>query len=195
MGKLTIFIGVPCSGKTTHRNRAYQHAMAVSRDDIRQSVINSFKVEGINLAYADLFTTPSDSKTEHVRLGKVVHGEFEVVREANKRITKHFDIAIKYAKMRLIKGGDVVVDMLNTTEAERLDTLTRLSADSLNDVLIEAIVFKSEGRMSKIKVLNERRSKEGKSIPFFVIEKYSNQLEMPSIREGFDEIRLIDALA
>nr|WP_306309397.1 AAA family ATPase [Vibrio sp. D431a] len=188
-------IGVPCSGKSTYRNQMFgKKTFIISRDDLRDKIVSEMRQAEFDVSYEDFFAKPEEGEEFSSRLYEVVNGEWSLVAEMNKRLKIRFQDQIELAKELAKFGYEIVIDLLNHTLAERkvfIQTFQELDSS----VEFNAVVFDFEQNREKIKVLNERRAQQGKAIPYFVIEKFMRDLEVPSFpSEPFSKITHVDGL-
>lgn len=195
MQKVTFLIGIPCSGKSTYREKELKDAFPISRDDIQTSIINAFQRDGADFTYADFFARPSEFELSHPRLGDVEANGYVLVSQANELLDNIFKYRIKSARNHLRAGGDVVVDLLNLTKEERAPLINELQIEGKN-IPFEAVVFKIGENLSKIEALNARRSSSGKFIPFAVIQGFANIMTppCPETEAIFSKVLFVDGL-
>ncbi|HAG07974.1 MAG: hypothetical protein XD78_0785 [Desulfotomaculum sp. 46_296] len=93
-------------------------------------------------------------------------------------------IAYKRLSQALAVGKEVCFDATNTTKARRKPLISRGKQAGAS---IEAIVF-----LQDLDSLIERNAARppGKRVPGEVIEAKYRELEMPSLEEGFDKIKI-----
>lgn len=195
MQTVTFLIGIPCSGKSTYRNKYHKEAFVISRDDIRESLVDELLQAGFEFEYGDFFVKPKSGESEHPRLGTAREGEFDLVVEANRRMDLRYEMQVEQAGLLLSHGVDVVVDLLNLTSEEREPLISALSVGD-NKVEFDAVVFEYKDNMDKIERLNAKRSELGKVIPFSVIKKFAESLELPCpIKEPFKKVIHVNGLA
>ncbi|CAH6991679.1 conserved hypothetical protein [Vibrio chagasii] len=189
MAKATFFMGIPCTGKTTHRNKHHKGDFVLSRDDLREKIIAEHELE-----YHQLFISPDRGERKpHPVLGAVTRsGKYERVEKANKDLDELFQLYMKGAINELFSGRDVVIDLLNVTVAERKEYIEAFG--SIDGVELHAKTFEFKSQMELIHKLNAARCEQGKMIPKGIIEHFAKVFEKPIANEGFVSVEHINGL-
>lgn len=170
MSNLIFLIAPPCHGKTTYRENNFKNSYIISRDDIRENVIEKY-----NVSYADLFAKPGENEKIDLLVSKI----------ENDYLSSIFN-----AKNALDNGQDVVIDLAKLmTQKDRDDISNKILGNSSKHNKI-AIIFEANNKI--VEKLNKKRGDEtGKVIPFQVIENIKKQFEPINDNEGFVEIKKI----
>ena len=116
---------------------------------------------------------------------------FSMLKEGEDYFSHEDAVWTKYvndAKASLKYNENTILDATHLNEASRTKILRALRS-SLKDVTINAIVFKGDTSTA----LNRNSQREGNAfVPFSVIRRMSTQVTMPSEKEGFNKVYIID---
>jgi len=93
---ITFLIGPPASGKSTYRDKYSTNEVIISRDDIRNEII-----ESVGLSYSDSFY------------------DKEIQKNVNNILQNNISEAIKHKK-------NIIVDMSNINVSQRRKTMSRI---------------------------------------------------------------------
>lgn len=191
-----LFIGLPCSGKSTHLNETYKEedVYVISMDNIKYEYAKK-----MNWGYDEFFERPSkeqiDANAKHERYGKLTEkNNWEHVENANAAMQKDFASMVRRSHNALDEGKRVIVDLTNLTRKDRASV--KKWYNNRDDVNFAATVFEFEENMDLIKSQNRiRGKKENKFIPDYVIPMMAKRFEAVEFDEGINEIKFIDGLA
>lgn len=189
--KVELFIGVPCSGKSTHLENNYNQdeIFVISMDNIRYEY-----AEKTGLSYSDFFKRPSEDETVHPVFGeKTEKGNWFLIETLNDEMHKAFKNRIDQSTSALEHGKRVIVDMTNLTKSVRAGV--RKWFDDVEDVKFSATIFDFEENLDLIKSQNKIRGKEqDKFIPDFVIDNMVKSYEPIELSENITEVKFVDGL-
>lgn len=102
-----------------------------------------------------------------------------------KEVDRLLDLRLKDANLN---KENVIVDMTNLTPKRRKQTLRYFSEDYYKEVVVFPILDKDEYDYRN----KERKEKENKWIPPFVITSMLESYIVPTLDEGFDKITILD---
>ena len=189
---LTLLAGVPCSGKSTYRNKFIpKDRFAINADDIQMEILTQAGWE-----YHERFVLPKGGEVEHPRYGINVDGEWSKVEEINIAIDEHFGLRVLDAINLIGDGESVVIDLTCHTKAYRASVIEWFTRYHERDSFtLEVVVFEFESIKQRIFELNEKRSEAGKIIPRERIEEMMAEFEMPTHEEGFEFIEYVRGIA
>lgn len=190
MKQVDLFVGVPCSGKSTYLKKHYdKNVITISIDDIR---FEYAKKTGIS--YTEQHARPMQDEKTHPIYGENVNGKWSVLSEMNTKIHEDFFKSIRNAAKELESGKKVVVDMTNMTKKSR--KAVKKWFKKVSDVDFTAVVFEFEENLELIKRQNIIRGKEqDKVIPEKVIDGMVSSFDEIEEDEGFVSVTYVDGLA
>lgn len=190
-----LFVGVPCSGKSTHLNENYNHneIYVISMDNIKY-----IYAEKMKLGYEEFFERPTESEIERNmvsdKYGAITeNGQWEKLEAANTAMRKDFSSMVRRSHNALEEDKRVIVDMTNLTKKERKNAMKWYK--DVEDVHFEATVFEFEENLDLIMDQNRKRGQEeNKFIADFVIPMMVKRFQPIEIDEGINEIKFVDGL-
>jgi predicted kinase len=189
--EVELFIGVPCSGKSTHLQSNYQkdEVFVVSRDDIRDDII-----KGTEYVYSDFFAIPHKGDADNEKYGHIrKNGAWSKVETLNTILYEKFKKRVERAVYKVESGTKVVIDLLNMTRKERDEVKSWFK--EVDGVKFSAVVFDYENNLETIKNQIHKRGKlENKVIPFNIVEKII-EISDPVNFDEFSSIKYVDGLA
>ena len=103
----------------------------------------------------------------------------------HKEVDRTLDLRLKDANLN---KENVIVDMTNLTTKRRKQTLRYFSNDYYKEVIVFPILDKDEYSSRNI----ERKERDNKWIPPFVITSMLESYIVPTLDEGFDRITILD---
>lgn len=192
--EVEFLIGVPCSGKSSYLTKMYleNEIFIISRDNIRDDIL---KEQG--LLYTDFFSQPREGETEHEKYGTVMeNGMWSLVFELNKELNTRYLKMLSDAKIEILKGKKIVVDMLNLSAKGRRKLKSHFTLNKKNtDIKFSAVIFEYKDNLALIeKQLKVRAAEENKSISFnFVMSLVKNM--KPLDESEFDCVTHVDGLS
>lgn len=189
--KVDIFVGIPCSGKSTHIKNNYdkENTVVISRDKIRYKY-----AEKTGFKYSELFLKPKEGEVQHELYGDITkEGNWSTLEILNDVIAEEFQSNIRKATSEVEHGKHIVIDLTNLTRLERQEAMGWF--EDIDEVKFKAVVFGFRDDMDLIKEQNKLRGlSEDKFIPDFVIDKMAKSFEPIELTEGFSEIEFVEGL-
>lgn len=186
-----LLVGIPCSGKSTYREKEYDHdkIFVISSDDIKEKYVKNTGVD-----YLELYTKPKEGETYHPIFGeKTESGNWFLIEEINKNISKDFNKMIRMSMTALNEGKKVVVDLTNLNKKDR-KSVQNWYKDEEN-VKFNAVVFEFEDNFELIKKQNRKRAQhENKTIPDYVLDNMRKKYMPIDLDEKISKIQFIDGL-
>lgn len=188
--EVEVFIGVPCSGKSTYLKENYKkdEVFVVSRDDIRKELL-----KGTDYVYSDLFLKPVEGDKDSDKYGYITSdGCWSEIKKLDIILREKYKKRVERAVHRVENGQKVVVDSLHLTKKERDDVKTWFR--DVADVKFSAVMFDYENNLDTIRSqLTIRASKEDKTIPFSVVELLIKTADPVELGE-FSSLKCVDGL-
>jgi len=189
--EIELFVGVPCSGKSTYLQSNYQkeNVFVVSRDDIRNDII-----KGSEYVYSDFFVVPKKGDADNEKYGHIrKNGAWSKVETLNIILHEKFKKRVERAVYKAESGTKVIIDLLNMTKPERDEAKSWFK--DVKDVKFSAVIFDYENNLETIKTqINKRGKTENKIIPFEIVEKVI-AVSDPVNFDEFSTIKYVDELA
>lgn len=190
-----FFVGIPCSGKSTHLHENYNQneIYIISMDDIKYTYADKMK-----LGYEEFFERPTESEIEmntvSDKYGAITeNGQWEKLEIANTAMRKDFSSMVRRSHNALEEGKRVIIDMTNLTKKDRKNAMKWYK--DIDDVKFEATVFQFEDNLDLIMEQNKKRGQEeNKFIADFVIPMMVKRFQPIEMDEGINEIKFIDGL-
>ena len=164
MRKVYIFIGAPCSGKSTLINKMKKDGdMIFSTNDILEQIVKTYTLD----SYTDL-------------LECTMHAQMNYFKSLYEQLCNlMFSSAVVY------HSGNIFVDCINMTKNQR-----KIWFEDLSDENTEFIAVDFHESVSIIELLERNAicsemSTIGKKLPDEFIENIYNSYEVPTKEEGF----------
>lgn len=186
-----IFVGVPCSGKSTYFKKHYKEdeVFVISMDNIRYSY-----AEKTGISYSEQYERPSKDELFHEKFGvKNERGQWSVLAKLNEEMHRDFYKMTRDAVKALNSGKRVVVDMTNLTKKGRKGIKKWFK--KVDGVIFNVLVFEFENNFELIKKqIKIRGVQENKIIGEDVLYSMRESYQPLEDEEGFDSVSYIDGL-
>ena len=161
--EVELFIGVPCSGKSTYLRNNYnpEDVFVLSRDDVRNELI-----KGTDYVYSDFFKIPKAGDKPSEKYGEVLPtGEWSKVSHLNEIVKNNFDKRIQKANDILEKDKKVIVDLVNMTRQER--DMVKGWFKNVENVTFSAVIFDYKNNLDTIKTQITPKKHDHHEFPYF----------------------------